>query len=270
MIAVLRGLHPSVRVRLLTTFLNKVFGTAVLPFLGLLFAQRAGVVVAGVLLVAHYLTQFGVGLYGGVLSDTLGRKRLMVWGEGVKVLAFALMLFAALGGQSVWPIFLGTLVLAVGNGLSCPAGEALLIDASTPTDRPVMYALSNWGHNIGYLVGAPLGALLFTDHLADLLALLTGMAMLVWWVSLRFIQDVYLPVCRAERPSFGLKALVGSYRQVASDRAFVWFTLSGVLILSTEFARTTFLAVRLGQGPGGQHLTLPVLGGLAPVMQSSG
>jgi MFS transporter, DHA1 family, multidrug resistance protein B len=262
MISAFCALHPSVRIRLLTTFLSKVFGTAVIPFMGLLFAREAGAVTAGVLLGIQYLVQFGVGLYGGAASDLLGRKRIMVWGEAIKALAFVVMLAAALSGQLLWPIFAGLLIMAVGNGLSITAGEALLIDASTPTDRAFMYTVNYWGNNLGYLVGAPVGALLFRDHLAALLALLAGMALVILWVTIRFIQDVHSPVAASARKPVGLAALIGSYRQVASDGRFLWFTLSGVFILTTEFARTTFLGVRLDQDLSGQHITLPLLGPL--------
>jgi MFS transporter, DHA1 family, multidrug resistance protein B len=262
MLSAFSALHPSVRIRLLTTFLSKVFGTAVIPFMGLLFAREAGAVTAGVLLGIQYLVQFGVGLYGGAASDMLGRKRIMVWGEAIKTLAFVVMLAAALSGHLLWPIFAGMLIMAVGNGLSITAGEALLIDASTPTDRAFMYTVNYWGNNLGYLIGAPVGALLFRDHLAGLLALLAGMALLILWVTVKFIQDVHAPVAASERKPMGLVALIGSYRQVASDGRFLWFTLSGIFILTTEFARTTFLGVRLDQDLSGQHFTLPLLGPL--------
>lgn len=260
MIAAFRSLHPSVRVRLLTTFLSKVFGTTVLPFMGLLFAREAGPVTAGTLLGAQYIVQFLVSLYGGAASDTLGRKRMMVWGEIIKVGAFAAMLLAALNGALLWPIFGALLVLAIGNGLSGPAGEALLIDASTPGDRSFMYAVNYWGNNLGYLLGAPLGAWLFTDHLGILMALLTAMSAVILWVTARFIQDVNAPQSRELRAPGGLEALLRSYRQVAADRPFLWFTLSGILILTIEFARTSFLAVRLDRDLTGQTLTLPMLG----------
>jgi MFS transporter, DHA1 family, multidrug resistance protein B len=260
MISAFRALHPSIRIRLLTTFLSKVFGTAVMPFMGLLFAREAGAATAGVLLGIQYLVQFGVGLYGGAASDMLGRRRIMVWGEATKALAFAVMLVAALSGQLLWPIFAGMLILAVGNGLSITAGEALLIDASMPKDRAFMYTVNYWGNNLGYLVGAPVGALLFRDHLAALLALLAGMALVILWVTIRFIRDVHAPATMSDRTPGGLVALIGSYRQVASDRNFLWFTFSGMLILTTEFARTTFLGVRLDQDLSEQHFTLPLLG----------
>ena len=263
MIAAFRQLHPSVRIRLLTTFLSKVFGTTVIPFMGLMFAREAGPVTAGTLLAAQFGLQFLVGLYGGAASDSRGRRSMMVCGEGVKVLAFALMLLAALGGALLWPMFSALLVLSVGNGLTNPAGEALLIDASTPADRAFMYSVNYWGNNLGYLVGAPLGALLLSDHLSVLMGLLTAMAAVILWVTARFIQDVH-PAAppTSRRPIGGLSALLDSYRQVATDRTFLWFTLSGVLILSIEYARTTVLAVRLDRDLSGQVVTLPIMGPL--------
>lgn len=263
-LASLRQLHPNVRVRLVTTFLGKVTGTTVLPFLGLLFAREHGAAVAGLMLGAGYVLQFLVGLYGGALSDTRGRKRIMVWGEGAKVAAFVVMLLAALGGAGSGWIFAATLVLALGNGLSSPAGEAMLVDVSTPESRAFMYAVNYWGNNLGYLLGVPLGGLLFRDHLPVLLGLLVLVSGVILWATATRIQESWRPTPGA-RPGGapGLGQLLNSYRLVARDRAFLVLTLGGVLVLTIEFARTTFLAVRLDQDLVNAVVNVPGLGPLA-------
>jgi MFS transporter, DHA1 family, multidrug resistance protein B len=260
MTSTFRSLHPNIRVRILTTFLSKVFGTTVIPFMGLFFAREAGEITAGILLAAQYFLQFIISLYGGAASDFMGRKRIVLWGESFKVLAFTLMLLASLSKISIWPMFIGLLVLAVGNGFSNPAGEAMLIDASTAENRAFMYTVNYWGNNLGYLLGAPLGALLFYDHLSVLMALMTAISMLIMWVTLRFIKDVQSLTSQTGRKPIGLNGLVTSYRKVAADHAFLWFTLSGVLIMTIEFARTTFLAVRLDHDFSGRVVNLPLLG----------
>jgi MFS transporter, DHA1 family, multidrug resistance protein B len=260
MLNTFKNLHPNIRIRLLTTFLSKVFGTAVLPFMGLLFAREAGSTVAGTLLTIQYLMQFCVGLYGGAASDTLGRKRMMVWGESIKVIAFTLMLFAALSENLLFPIFIGLLILAIGNGLSTPSGEALLIDVSTLQNRSFMYAVNYWGNNLGYLLGAPIGALLLREHLSLLFALLTGIASLILWITVRFIHDAKGKNIQPRQKRIGFGVLVSNYQEVAKDRAFLWFSLSGSLIMFIEFARTTFMGVHFDQVFDGRAFALPILG----------
>lgn len=264
MLSSLRQLHPNVRVRLVTTFLGKVTGTTVVPFLGLLFAREHGPAVAGLMLGAGYVLQFLVGLYGGAVSDTLGRKRVMVWGEAAKVAAFGVMLVAALTGAGSGWIFAATLVLALGNGLASPAGEAMLVDVSTPQSRAFIYAVNYWGNNLGYLLGVPLGGLLFRDHLPVLLGLLVAVSAVILWVTATRIQESWKPRPGARGAgAVGLGQLLGSYRLVARDRAFLVLTLSGVLVLTVEFARTTFIAVRLDHDLVNAVASVPGLGAVA-------
>lgn len=254
----LRALHPNVRVRLVTSFVGKVVGSAIFPLMAIYFSRYFDVALVGLLLGTQYVAQFLAGLYGGHLADVIGRKRLMVAGEVVKLVAFGGLLAANLGTPQPWATFVALLVLAVANGLAGPASDAMLIDSSTPETRSFMYAVNYWGNNLGIMIGAPLGGLLFRDHFHVLVLLLLAASLVILWMTVVLVRETRVPAS-GPRES-GLRRLLRSYREVARDRAFLIFTLSGIAVLSVEFMRLGYVGVRLDQDWTRQVLHLPLVG----------
>lgn len=85
-----RQLHPNIKVRIINSFLTRMVGGAIFPFMAVYFAHYLGAGLAGLLLMALVAVQFVAGLYGGGLADAWGRRRTLLAGEVLKLLAFAL------------------------------------------------------------------------------------------------------------------------------------------------------------------------------------
>lgn len=106
----------------------------------------------------NVLVQFLAGMYGGHLADIIGRKKLMVTGELLKVFAFlGMVLCNSPMFHSPWITFVMLLIIGVAQGLINPAGEAMLIDVSTPENRSFMYSVSYWANNLSIMIGIMVG-----------------------------------------------------------------------------------------------------------------
>lgn len=241
-----RTLHPNVRTRITTSFLSRVVGSMVFPFLAIYFTAHLGAARAGALLLALGVVQFLAGLYGGGLADAWGRRRTLLTGEGLKVLAFLGMLAANWDGPQPWATFVAVVLVNVASGFINPAAEAMLVDVSTPESRSFMYAVNYWAVNLSILLGTVAGGWLYADHFTLLLGLLVGMSLLTFWLCWTRMTETRAasPTARAE---LGLAPLARSYAQVVRDRAFGLFVLGGILILSIEFSRNNHVAVHLAQ-----------------------
>ncbi|WP_027482893.1 MDR family MFS transporter [Deinococcus pimensis] len=258
MIRAFQALHPNIQVRLTTSFLGKIIGSAVFPLMAIYFARHYTLAVVALLLGTQYVVQFLTSLYGGFLADTVGRKRLMLTGEVVKLLAFLGMLLANLGAPHPLGTFAALLVLSVATGLAGPASDAMLIDVSTQDNRAFMYSVNYWANNLGTMLGLPLGAWLFRDHFTSLIGGLLGATLVILWITAARVQET-LTGSRS-RPEPGLRPLTRSYRTVARDRSFLLFTLSGVALMTIEFTRLGYLGVHLDQHWQDLTLSLPVIG----------
>ncbi|PWK13105.1 MFS transporter [Tumebacillus permanentifrigoris] len=250
-------LHPTVKWRMVDQLLGNIVGNMIWPFMVIYLADQFGAGLAGLLLSLNIFLSLLVGFYGGFIADRFGRKRMMTYAESGRLLAFLVMVFA----NSPW---LDSSVLTFGmmtistlmSGLLRPAGQAMLIDASTPEDRRLIYGLDYWSMNIAILVGSLVGGFWFQTHRFALLSGLAVSSVLSLLILLVFIRETMVPAVRqavARRPSVW-QDLWANYRIVLLDRVFLLFLIATVLDMSIEFSMRNVLAVHLKEVFGTQAL----------------
>ncbi|WP_153465545.1 MDR family MFS transporter [Sediminibacillus terrae] len=243
-----KSLHPNIRVRIYTSFLSRIIGSMIFPFMAIYFTDKINATAAGILLLVNVVIQFLAGLYGGFLADILGRKRLMVVGETMKLIAFTGMLMVnAPWGTSAIATFAMMLVISIATGFINPAAEAMLIDVSTKETRAFMYSVNYWAVNLSLMLGLMIGGWLFKTHFFELLIGLVMMSVVTLWMTSALITETLQTEKNRVQIQYGLLPLMRSYQTVIKDIPFVLFTLGGIAILTLEFQRNNFVAVRLEQ-----------------------
>lgn len=243
-------LHPNVRIRIINSFLTRMVGGAIFPFMAIYFTHHLGAALAGLLLMLLVAVQFVAGLYGGGLADAWGRRRTLLAGEVLKVAAFAALLLANLHAPLPWLTFATLVAINVANGLINPAAEAMLVDVSTPETRTFMYSVNYWAINASLLIGTLLGGWLYQDHFQALLAGLLGMSFVTLFLAWTRMSETLggpRPTRAEVRGRMGPGPLLRSYAQVVGDRAYLLFLLGFVLLMSIEMGRQNFIPVHLAQ-----------------------
>ena len=162
------------------------------------------------------------GLYGGVLADSVDRKK-MVWATE----AGALILVAILLGNSLLPnpsiavIYIVAALFAVVNGLQRPSMDAMLPRLVSHEDLPAASALLSLRWQLGVIVGPTIGGIIFATFS---ITVGFGLDIATYLVSLAFLARVRSipPIKEAEKPSlaalfdgvkyaFRRKDLLGTY-----------------------------------------------------------
>jgi DHA1 family multidrug resistance protein B-like MFS transporter len=244
-----RDLHRNIKIRIYTSFLSRVVGSMVFPFMAIYFTKELNEFFAGILLLIQVIVQFIASLYGGYLADSVGRKKMMVIGEWMKVIAFVGMILAnSTLFTSAWITFLMLLVMSISAGIINPAAEAMLIDVSTKESRALMYSINYWAVNLSIMLGLMVGGWFFETHFFGLLISLMIISVVTLWMTKVLIQETYTAASVKEmEKSFGFKPIIESYQAVIRDLPFVLFTLGGIAILSIEFQRNNFISIRLAK-----------------------
>ncbi|WP_271000495.1 MDR family MFS transporter [Listeria seeligeri] len=243
-----RELHPNIRARILIQFLSKIIGSMIFPFLAIYFTMEINSSVAGVLLLINVFVQFVAGIYGGHLADVIGRRKLMITGEVLKVFAFlGMVLCNSPFFHSPWITFAMLLIIGVAQGLVNPAGEAMLIDVSTPENRAFMYSISYWANNLSMLIGIMVGGWFFVDYLFPLLVALLIMSFVTAWLTIILISETLERKVVPEKGSYGLLEMFKSYGQVLHDYRFLLYSIGGIAIMSIEYQRGNYISVRLAE-----------------------
>lgn len=249
-----RDFHRTIKIRIFESFLSRFIGGMIFPFMAIYLAKYFGVTVTGMLLLINVLVGIGITFIGGYYADQFGRKKIILFAETLRFLAFfAMMLFNSPWLHSPTVTFLMMTVNSICWGLAGPATQAMLIDVSTPEQRKLMYSITYWANNLSIAIGGALGGFLFEKYLFQLFIGLSGVSLLTVILIRFFIDESYSPNTTVLSTVQHIKQLVGNYQKVIQDRLFVLFTLAGVFILSMEFQLTNYIGIRLSNQMTLQH-----------------
>ncbi|MBB6451676.1 DHA1 family multidrug resistance protein B-like MFS transporter [Salirhabdus euzebyi] len=255
-----KDFHPNIKLRIIFGFFSEIIGSMIFPFMAIYFAIHFGAKLTGILLIVNIIIGSLVGIYGGYLSDIMGRKKLMVTAEVIRAVSLVVMTLA----NSPWfesptITFLMFLVGSICWGIEGPAMDAMLIDVSKPEQRKLMYAIMYWSANLSIAIGGAVGAFLFKDYLFELFIGMTVMSIIVAVVLILFIEESYVPkqtIKEKKIPSRfqAFKDIGQSYKTVMKDRVFILFVIAGLFIQSLEFQLTNYIAVKLHEHMPEQNL----------------
>lgn len=103
------------------------------------------------------------GLYGGVLADSVDRKK-MVWATeaGALVLVLVLLGNSLMGSPKTFAIYIVAALFAVVDGLQRPSMDAMLPRLVSHEDLPAASALLSLRWQVGVIVGPTLGGIIFS------------------------------------------------------------------------------------------------------------
>ncbi|CAM4190248.1 MFS transporter [Bacillus manliponensis] len=238
-------MHRNIKIRIITSFLTRTVGTMIFPFMAIYFSVKLGSMLAGILLLINVMASLIIGLYGGYIADRLGRKKVMVAGQVVQVVAIACMGVANSEYiDSPWLTFFFMLIHSLGAGIMNPATEAMLIDVSTPENRKMMYSINYWAINLSIAIGAIFGGLLFEEYRFQLFMLLTVISILTLYLITAYMEEVYVAKKQLEKKNV-LREMADNYKVVMKDKAFIIFCIASVCTLSLEFQLSNYIGVRL-------------------------
>lgn len=152
----LRSLPRAFWILFAGMFINR-FGTFVWPFLTI-YLTRSGYTLtdAGYAVSAVGIGALAGGLFGGWLSDHIGRRHTIVLGTFGSAAA-VMLLYAA---DSFSGILCGAMLMGLANGTYHPAASALLADIVAPAQRVRAYAAFRLAANAGFACGAATGGVL--------------------------------------------------------------------------------------------------------------
>ncbi len=160
MLAAIRGFNLTIWLIIAATFGGRFVQFMILPFLAILLHQRFGLneLEVGLFLAAASLIGIIFGFYVGYLSDRIGRRKIIVFGVALTVVAMIMLGMA----DNLYLLFAGTLMQSLARPMVENPGRALMTD--TVDDRAVKdmalhmrYFALNVGAALGPLLGAVAG-----------------------------------------------------------------------------------------------------------------
>lgn len=156
------------------------------------------------------------GLYGGVLADSVDRKKL-IWATeaGALLIVTGLLFNSLLAEPSVIAIYIGAALFACVDGLQRPSMGAILPRLVSHEDLPSATNLLTLRWQIGFILGPTLGGIIFSTFS---ISVGYGFDIATYLISLIFLARVrnIPPSKESEKPS--LAALLEGVRYALSRK----------------------------------------------------
>jgi MFS transporter, DHA1 family, multidrug resistance protein len=194
-----------------------------------------------------YLFGFAImSLFHGALSDSVGRRPVVLWGVAVFTLASAGCALSQSIGQLVF--FRGMQGLSAGAGIV--VARAIVRDMFPPAQAQQVMSQITIYFGVAPAVAPIVGGWIFTH--ADwhvIFWFLTGVGTLLWFANFRYLPETLDP---EQRQPFNARHLLAGYRQLGGDPKFLLLAFASGLPFNGMFLYVLSAPEFLGV-----HLKLP-------------
>src|SRR5215469_8771495 len=158
----------------------------------------------GIILSAYGLPRIGSVLLGGVLSDRLRPRRVMLLADSVRALLVGMLAaLAFIGHPALWQLLLVAISLGTFEGLFLPASFAMLPEVLEDTDLQAGNALATSSVQLATLVGSGAGGVVVGALRSGAALAIDALSFVVSALSLALIRGRHQPAAAtaSEDPS---------------------------------------------------------------------
>ncbi len=202
------------------------FGFSVaMPYISLYFHIELGVPmkIVGTILMISAATGALAQIWGGEISDHLGRRSLMIYSMLVRGIAFLLVAFFVYIKSHFLVVAFFLILNSIIGSLFMPASNAMIADVSDQKIRIEAYGLIRIGANAGWAIGPAIGGFLATLSYASLF-IITSITCFASALIIHFFTNESLARDHREEP--GLRDIFS----IIKDHSFMKLCLFATLI----------------------------------------
>src|SRR5687767_3714172 len=236
---------PLFWIIVVTLFIDTIGSTLLFPFFALYITQKFGVGMteAGVLLGLSSLFGLIGSMIGGALTDRFGRRRLILFGLVLSALSSLLFGFAS----DVGMLYFLVVIVGLLSRVSAPAHDAMMADILPESKRQEAFGITRVVFNYSWILGTALGGLIATQSFLALFILDAILSVSAAIILYRFLPETKpaFPIDTKAKPNETFLTTVAGYRIVLRDRAYVIFTIAGMLSLVVYQQQYSSLSVYL-------------------------
>jgi MFS family permease len=199
-----------------------------MPYLNLYLHNELGIsmTISGAILASASIVGAILAVYGGDLSDRMGRKWVMVRALFWRFLTFMLMAYVISKKADVY-IITGLLILNSAFGsFFMPASMSYIADLTVEEKRTSAYGLLRIGGNLGWALGPAIGGLLATISYSYLFYFTGGCMLIATIILLKFSKESLTNSVLANDKKSSLKEILS----VTKDRRFLTFIIICLII----------------------------------------
>ncbi|HDF6198551.1 TPA: MFS transporter [Staphylococcus aureus] len=249
----MKRLSTTLKVRLISNFLQLIITTAFIPFIALYLTDMLSQSIVGIYLVGLVVLKFPLSIISGYLIEIFPKKLLVLIYQATMVIMLVFM--GVFGSHQLWQIIgfcVAYAIFTIVWGLQFPVMDTLIMDAITEDVEHYIYKISYWMTNLSVAIGALLGGLMYGYSML-LLFLIAACIFLI----VLFILYIWLPQDRnqvkqsddkrhaSHYQKLQIMNIFRSYKLVLKDRNYMLLISGFSIIMMGEFSISSYIAIRL-------------------------
>lgn len=230
------------RILVAATFIDRLGGGLVFPFLSLYVAQRfnVGMIEIGLLFGTWSISSLIGSTIGGALADKFGRKIILIFG-----LLFSAGTALFMGFVNEFRVFyLVAIFGGIFSDIGHPAQQAMVADLLKGEQRSEGFSLLRVVANLAVTIGPAIGGLLAGVSYLLLFILDACASTITALIVLKTIPETK-PERSADHPVESLLTTLAGYGKVVKDRFFMAFIFTSIIMLIVYIQMYSTLSVFL-------------------------
>jgi MFS family permease len=178
----------------------------------------------GVLGLGRAVPQMILAVFGGLLADSVDRKKLMMAVQlALFVVSFGLALLTLAGAATPVSLIGAALLFSVGNALEYPSRQAIVPNLVDPDDLSPALALFNTTRSIGAIIGPAMAGVLLTVAGTGSCYMVDALSWLAMFIAMIFVRR---PVQdEVQTNSTSLEGLLAGIRFVFTQPVILCFMI---------------------------------------------
>jgi MFS family permease len=226
----------------MSTFIDRLGGSLIFPFLSLYVLQKfdVGMTQVGLIFGLWSISSLVGSIIGGALADKFGRKAIIIF--GLLSSAFTGILMGLV--TEIRGFYILALVSGIFSDIGHPAQQAMVADLLEGDQRTEGFGIIRVVQNLAITIGPAIGGILAGISYLLLFILDAAASTLTAIIVLSAIPETKPDAIEGEKKVSIVGTILG-YRHVAKDRLFVAFIFVTVIIITVYSQMYSSLAVYL-------------------------
>lgn len=218
----------SFRILVAATFIDRVGGALIFPFLSLYVAQKfdVGMTQVGLLFGIWSLSSLVGSTIGGALADRFGRKFIMIFGLLFSAGTALFMGFV----ENLSTFYVLAIVAGVFSDIGHPAHQAMVADLLQGEQRTEGFSLLRVVANLAVTIGPAIGGVLAGVSYLLLFVIDAIASAITAYIVFKTIPETK-PTSVPGQPTESILKTMSGYGRVLKDRLFVAFILASIIMI---------------------------------------